>query len=207
MAKATRSLYQRLANRFTHLAANASDEDEEARRAEEEERTRKAREEGDDEEDEEEEGVSEDEREARRARNERRRAKAAEDEPGDEDGDDDDDEDDEKARKAAARARASERARWADVFASPAAKGRVPLACSLLSETGMSAEKICAVLGASPAESRQGLAARMASVQRPDVGSTTSRAPDALAVDSPKGQAAQLMRAYDKAIGAPSTGG
>ena len=200
MAKGIRSLYAGLANRFQHLASNASEDEEESRRAEDEKRARKAREEGDEEEDEDEDDISEEEKNARAERNAKRREKAAQRASEEEDGEDEG-EDDEKARKAGSKARASERKRWNDVLASAPAKGRVALACSLLADTGMSAEKICGLLTASPTEARHGLAARMAGIQRPDIGSTASAGPAAMAPNSPRAQADAMTRAYHKALG------
>lgn len=196
-----RSLYAALVNRFSHLAANAAEDDEEEKKHREEEAAaRRAREEGPEEEDEEEAGISEDERSARRGRNEKRRAKA---DKKDGDGDDEDDEDDDSPEaKAVARGRKAERARWGAVLASAEAKGRVPLACSLLADTGMSAEKIRAALLASPTEARQGLAARMAQVSRVDIGSgPAATVPDPR---TPQGRVAAMQAAYDKALGRAS---
>lgn len=103
--------------------------------------------------------------------------------------------------REAARARAAERSRWASVLSSAEAKGRVPLACSLLADTDMPPDKIRETLGASLAESSlraPSLYERMATVPRPDVGSGPSMRDIA---GTPAGSAASIVRAYDKALG------
>lgn len=211
MGNRMRSMYAGLASRFAHLALGAKAEDEEEERAEGE------TEEGDDEEAREEEPAEEEKKGKKGKKAKKSKSEGTDEKDGDgDDEDEDDDGDAARARdagddegdgkkalcmiKAYKEGRAFERARWGAVLSSAAAHGRVPLACSLLADTKMSAEKVCAALAASPTESRQGLAARMAAVPRPDVGSSapTGAQPD---VTTPKGRAAEMRKAYDKALG------
>lgn len=183
----SKSVYARLASRFAHLALGAKEEDEEEKdeRAEEDEEEREEK----------------DEKKGKKAKKGKERCSDDEDmddRDAEEDEDDEEAEEDEKERKAAAQATAAERERWASVLASSDAKGRVALACSLLAETDMPAEKIRAALLASPVEGRQGLAARMAAQPRIDVGSAPSGAP---VPNSPSAQAALIVGAYNKATG------
>lgn len=168
MSKPQKSVYARLASRFAHLALGAKedeDETEEEKKAREDKECKRAKEE--------EEKKAKEEEEARRAN--------ADEEDGD----------DEKTKKA----RTSERSRWAAVLSSAEAKGRVPLACSLLADTDMNADAIRSALLASPVEGRQGLAARMAAVPRPDVGSGSAATPQ------PGNRVAEMKSAYDMAVG------
>lgn len=201
MADPKKSVYARLASRFAHLALGAKEEDEE-----EEDRPR-AEDEADDDED----GAPENEgKKAKKMKRAEDEEDEDEDEPKDradeEDGDGEENAKRKKALcivKAHAEGRAFERARWSAVMSSKAAAGRLPLACSLLTDTRMSAEKVCAALLASPTEARQGLAARMAAVPRPDVGAHVPGA-DAPDPSTPNGRAAIMRGAYDKATGRES---
>lgn len=192
MAK-QQSMYARLASRFAHLALGAKEEEDE----EDKEASTSAAEDDEDEDDGEEEAS--DGKKGKRAKKDCPDTDAAEDD------DDDEDEKDEKERKAKASATAAERDRWCIVMSSPEARGRVPLACSLLADTDMTAEKVCAALRNSPAELPvrvKGLAARMAEVPRPDVGSGAgASAAAAAAAGTPQARAAEIVAAYKKAGG------
>lgn len=204
-----RSGYLRAASRFLHLAlgAKAEDEEEERERAEDEsEDEEEAREEREDEEGEKGKKGKKAKKGKAPCSEENEEEARADEEDGDGDEDEDENEEEERKndRKAASEARAGERARWAAVMSSKVAAGRIPLACSLLTDTDMNAEKICAALAASPTESRQGLAARMAAIPRPDVGASAPvGAPDPT---TPKGRAAAMMAAYAKARGESDAG-
>ncbi len=109
------------------------------------------------------------------------------------------------AERAAAteRGRAPENARWAAVMSSVDAKDRLPLACSLLAGSEMSAEKIQAMLAASPAERGRaggGLYSLMAQVPRPDIGCGPGHSAVA---GTPLTTAARMRAAYDKATSNP----
>lgn len=202
MSKGKRSGYLKAASRFLGLAAGAEDEADAAAAAASAATGAPGASESDEEDE-------EDEEEGGKKKGKNKGGKdcpAAEDDEDSDDeesraAEDDEDEEDEKdeKKKAAAQARAAERARWAAVLSSDEAKGRASLACSLLADTNMGPDKIRAALLTSPVEARQGLAARMAAVPRTDIGS----APAATGPDptTPKGRAAVLMAAYDKATG------
>lgn len=188
--------YLKAANRFLglSLAAAERDEDDEGARAEEEPETAA--------EDEPEEEPKE--RKGKKAKKGKVNEPCADEEDGDgdedraaEEEDDDEDKEDDK-KKGAAKARAAERARWAAVLSSEEAKGRVALACLLLADTDMTEDKIRSALLAAPTEGRQGLAARMATVPRPDVGSgpASGTQPDATSA-----RVAEMKKAYDLALG------
>jgi hypothetical protein len=105
-------------------------------------------------------------------------------------------------RESAASACASERARWAAVMSSAEAEGRAPLACSLLTDTGLPADKVREILAACPEQSmRRGLPLyeRMAAVPRIEIGSGAAATPPD--PSSPRAQSALMMAAYAKARG------
>jgi hypothetical protein len=200
MSKGTRSGYLKAASRFLGLAAGAEEEEVTAASAAAGTTTDARASEDED--------GEKDEKKGKKAKKGGKDCPDAEDDSDDEEAsaaedDEDEDEDDEKdeKKKASAQARAAERARWAAVLSSDEAKGRSPLACSLLADTDMPEDKIRSALLASPAhgEPAKGLAARMASVPRVDIGS----APAATGHDpsTPKGRATVMMAAYDKATG------
>lgn len=200
MSKPAKSLYARLASRFAHLALGAAAEEEEC----EDDKDEDTRAEGD--KDKKDDEPKSGKKSGKKAGKKSGKAAGADEEEEDDESasaeeEDDDEEEDEKKRDrkaCASAARASERDRWTAVMSSAEAKGRVPLACSLLADTDMSAEKIRGALTASPTESRQGLSARMAAVPRPDVGSPPPERPDPR---SPSGQASSIVAAYKKASG------
>lgn len=199
-SKRGNSRYAGLADRYAALASRAEeDEEEDGEEEAAEEREEERAEE------------PEEERRGKKGRKAKKaRSKKADEEDDDEEASEEEDdeeateeEDDEEASAfaVAKAARTTERKRWAAVMSSPEAKGRIPLACSLLTDTNMSAGKICAALAVSPAESRQGLSARMAAVPRPDIGSAPSKKPDP---QSHEAQAADIVAAYNKAVGRSS---
>lgn len=65
----------------------------------------------------------------------------------------------------------SERTRWATVLALPEVRGRESLARQLLAELGAGPEVIARILSASPIQNANPLAAAMARVPNPSVGS------------------------------------
>jgi hypothetical protein len=81
--------------------------------------------------------------------------------------------------ETATRARAAERERWAAVLSSREARGRVPLACTLLADSNASAYRIRVALATSTAES----------------------SPKGSRERTPKNRAAELMRVYNMVIG------
>jgi hypothetical protein len=195
MAKET-PLYLKLANRFAHLALGAKAQDDDEEDEDKKKKDPDAAANKDEKKDDAQDGKKSRGAKAARAEDD----EDDEDEEADDEADDEDEDEKKKGeRKAAASARASERARWAAVMSSSEAKGRVALACSLLADTGMSADKIRAALLASPAEARSGLSARMEAVPRPDIGSAPSAKP---ATNSPTAQAEAIVAAYNKAVGA-----
>lgn len=114
-----------------------------------------------------------------------------------EDGDGDDDD---KDKDSAAAGRKAERSRWAKVLRSPAAgHGRLPAACEMLANTGMSASAVIATLTAFPAAPQGSrLGDRMAGVRSPSVGVDGGAPP---AGSSAKGMAAQIVAAGKKRRG------
>jgi hypothetical protein len=98
--------------------------------------------------------------------------------------------------EAVARARAGERARWADVLTSREAAGRLALACSLLADTSESAVKIRAVLHTAPvtsaADAARDTAAQVLQAQRKASGEY---------MPPLHGMAAKIVRAYRRAVG------
>jgi len=120
-------------------------------------------------------------------------------EANDGEGDDDDEEDGEEEASAKA-ARKKERQRCAGIFASPAAEGRIGLACQLAFNSNLSVKSAVAIMKKAPsgaAATGSGLAAAMAKFGSPAVGADGSKKtgqvrPDARAIyermNNPRGK-------------------
>lgn len=88
-------------------------------------------------------------------------------------------EDDKDARAARRQGRLAERRRCAAIFAAPAAQGRVGLAAELAFNTSLPARSAIGILTASPkdAAGKGGLAAAMARLGNPRIGTDSGRTP------------------------------
>lgn len=178
--------------------AEETEEDKDAARAEDEEDKDPAAEVEDPAEPPPSDEVAEDENEDKEARRARRgRADDEEDETCAEEDDDDD-----KVAAAARAGRKAERTRCARIFGCQAAGLRPDVAAQLAFETTMSSAEAIGVLNAvaaghKPASAaKPGLHDRMARVRQPDTGSD---APAAERPSGPKGQAAAILAAVNKA--------
>jgi hypothetical protein len=180
-------------------AARAESEDEEddkdkdAARAEDDDKDKdaaRAEDEGDD-------AVDEDDKDAKRGRKAKSKAEDDDEKCAEEDDDDD------AVAEAAQAGRRAERARCRKIFSTKAAGERPDVAAQLAFTTNLSSAEAIGILtsaasgGAAPRVSRR-IDDRMSRVVIPPIGSDASPAPGA---DTPKGKAAAIVAAMNKARG------
>lgn len=136
-------------SRFRHLAASAQAAEDEERREDEEARAAEEEEENSAEEEEREDQAEEEDEESELAADE----------------DEEDLEEEEEETKATRAARRRERARCAAILGAREAAGRVPMACSLAFDTGLSPKAARKILASAPKES-SGQGSRLSSAMR-----------------------------------------